>query len=188
MFERFTTAARRAVVTAQQQAREARLTEIGAADLLAGVLADRESVPARVLAGLGVAPTGTAEAVEEVFEDGDAEALGAIGVDLDAVRRQAEQTFGEGAFDRRRRQRPGLVGHRVTSGHVPLDRETKQALVLALREAVAEHHRHLGPEHLFLGLLATEEGTALRVLRRVGVQEDVTALRRLVLAELARAA
>ena len=55
MFERFTTAARAAVVSAQTPARQAGHTEIGAADLLAGVLDDTDGIPARVLADLGVA-------------------------------------------------------------------------------------------------------------------------------------
>jgi ATP-dependent Clp protease ATP-binding subunit ClpA len=188
MFERFTTAARAAVVGAQAHARDAGHDEIGAADLLAGVLDDTDGVPARVLAALGVTPPEGVAATEEVFDADDATALGALGIDLDAVRRQAEQTFGAGALDRRRRQRPGLFGRRSGAGHIPFNREAKSSLELSLREAVAEGHRYLGSEHLFLGLLDTEEGTALRVLRRLGVTEDQAALRRLVLAELARAA
>jgi hypothetical protein len=41
---------------------------------------------------------------------------------------------------------------------------------------------------VFLGLLATEQGGALRALRRLGVTEDRAGLKRLVLAELAKAA
>ena len=188
MFERFTTAARAAVVGAQAHARAAGHTEIGAADVLAGVLDDTEGIPARVLADLGVAVGEGVAATEEVFDADDAAALGALGVDLDAVRRRAEQTFGPGALDRRRRQRPGLFGRRSGAGHIPFNREAKSSLELALREALAEGHRHLGTEHVFLGLLATEEGTALRVLHRLGVTEDRAGLKRRVLARLADAA
>ena len=188
MFERFTTAARAAVVGAQSHARAAGHAEIGAADLLAGVLDDVEGIPARVLAGLGVTAGEGVAATEEVFDADDAAALGALGVDLDAVRRRAEQTFGPGALDRRRRQRPGLFGRRSGAGHIPFNREAKSSLELALREALAEGHRHLGTEHVFLGLLATEEGTALRVLQRLGVAEDRAGLKRRVLARLAEAA
>ncbi|WP_375433146.1 Clp protease N-terminal domain-containing protein [uncultured Friedmanniella sp.] len=186
MFERFTTAARGAVVGAQGHARAVGHTEIGAADLLAAVLVEPDGVPARVLANLGVTDVAGVATAEEVFDDADAAALSAIGVDLDAVRRRAEQTFGPGAFDRRSRQRPGLFGRRAGAGHLPFSREAKSSLELALREAVSEHHRYLGPEHLFLGLLATEQGTALRVLARLGVTADRATLRRLVLAEIAR--
>lgn len=188
MFERFTTAARAAVIGAQTHARQAGHTEIGAADLLAGVLDDTEGIPARVLADLGVAIGPGVAATEEVFDADDAAALGSLGIDLDAVRRRAEQTFGAGALDRRRRQRPGLFGRRSGAGHIPFNREAKTALELSLREALAEGHRSLGTEHVFLGLLATEQGTALRVLQRLGVQEGRAALKRRVLARLADAA
>ena len=188
MFERFTTAARAAVVGAQDHARRAGHAEIGAADLLAGVLDDTTGIPARVLADLGITPGEGVAATEEVFDDDDAAALGSLGIDLEAVRQRAERTFGPGALDRRRRQRPGLFGRRSSAGHLPFNREAKSALELTLREALAEGHRQLGTEHVFLGLLATEEGTALRVLQRLGVAEDRAALRRRVLAERSRAA
>ncbi|GAA1434115.1 hypothetical protein GCM10009616_27650 [Microlunatus lacustris] len=188
MFERFTPAARAAVVGAQDHARRAGHTEIGAADLLAGVLDDHQGIPARVLADLGLDVGDGVAATEQVFDVDDAAALGALGIDLDAVRRQAEQTFGPGALDRRRRQRPGLFGRRSGAGHIPFNREAKTSLELSLREALAEGHRHLGTEHVFLGLLATEQGTALRVLHRLGVTEDRAALKRRVLARLAEAA
>lgn len=188
MFERFTAAARSAVVGAQQQARDAGHTRIGAEDLLRAVLAEPDQIPARVLQQLGVADPTARPVAEDTFDDADAAALGSLGIDLDAVRRRAEESFGPGAFDRRRRQRPGLFGRRSGPGHIPFSAEAKASLELALREAIAEGHRYLGSEHVFLGLLATEQGTALRMLQRLGVTEDRAGLRRRVLAELARAA
>lgn len=188
MFERFTTAARAAVVNAQQYARTAQHAEIGAADLLAAVLAESDGIPARVLAELGITDVAAVTVAEETFDAADVAALTAIGVDLDEIRRRAEQTFGPGAFDRRRRQRPGLFGRRAGAGHLPFSAEAKASLELALREAVSERHGYLGLEHLFLGLLATDEATALRLLPRLGVTADRATLRRLVLAEVARRA
>lgn len=188
MFERFTQAARSAVVRAQQHALTAQHPEIGAADLLAAVLAERDEIPARVLSQLGVTEPTAGPAAEDTFDAADAAALGSIGIDLDEVRRRAESTFGPGAFDRPRRQRRGLFRVRSGPGHIPFSSEAKSSLELALREAVAEGHRHLGTEHIFLGLLATEQGTALRMLQRLGVTEDRMGLRRRVLAELDRAA
>jgi len=188
MFERFTQAARSVVVRAQQQARTAGHREIGAADLLMAVLEDPDQVPGRVLRQLGVPDPVATPVVETTFDDADAAALGSIGIDLDAVRRRAEDAFGPGAFDRRRRQRPGLFGRRSEPGHIPFNAEAKAALELALREAHSEGHRYLGAEHIFLGLLATEQRTALGMLQQLGVTEDRTELHRLVLAELARAA
>ena len=188
MFERFTQAARDAVVGAQQHARLAQHTRIEAADLLMAVLDDTEGIPARVLRDLGVTTPDRAAVTEETFDPEDAAALGSLGVDLDAIRRRAEETFGPGALDRRRRQRPGLFGRRSGGGHIPFSAEAKASLELSLREALAEGHRYLGTEHLFLGLLATEQGSALRALQRLGVAEDRAGLKRRVLAELARAA
>jgi ATP-dependent Clp protease ATP-binding subunit ClpA len=188
MFERFTTAARSAVLGAQEHARTAEHSEIGAADLLAAILDEPDGIPARVLARLGAADPTAAPMTEETFDAEDDAALGSIGFDLEAIRRRVEDTFGPGALDRRRRQRPGLFGRRGGAGHLPFGSEAKSSLELALREAMAERHRHLGLEHLFLGLLATEQGTALRLLARRGITQDRATLRRLVLAELAEAA
>ncbi len=187
MFERFTAAARAAVVGAQLHARDAQHAEIGAGDLLAAVLDDPDGIPARVLTHLGVDVPAGAVATEDTFDAEDVAALGSLGIDLDAVRRRAESTFGEGALDRRRRQRPGLFGRRTGAGHLPFSAEAKSVLEHSLREAVAEGHRELGLEHVFLGLLATEQGTALRLLNRLGVTADRATLRRLVLAERAAA-
>lgn len=188
MFERFTTAARSAVIGAQTHARQAEHREIGAVDLLAAVLDDSDGVPARVLRDLGVTFADRAGVTEQIFDPEDASALSSLGIDLDAVRQRAEETFGSGALDCRRRQRPGLFGRRGGAGHLPFSREAKSSLELAFREALAESHRHLGTEHVFLGLLATEQGSALRTLRQLGVTEEPAGLRRRVLAALTEAA
>jgi ATP-dependent Clp protease ATP-binding subunit ClpA len=188
MFERFTTAARTVVLRAREHAVGSGHREIEAQDLLLGVLDDVDGIPARVLAQLGLGDPTTLTETDEKPDVSDAEALAWIGIDLDAVRRRAEASFGPGALDRNRRQRPGLFGRRTSGGHLPLSNEAKASLELALRAATGERHRYLGSEHLFLGLLATEEGTALRVLGRLGVTEDAAGLRRRVLDELRRAA
>jgi ATP-dependent Clp protease ATP-binding subunit ClpA len=46
----------------------------------------------------------------------------------------------------------------------------RQVVVLAQQEAVAFGHDHIGTEHLLLGLLCEEEGTAARVLAESGVE------------------
>jgi ATP-dependent Clp protease ATP-binding subunit ClpA len=60
------------------------------------------------------------------------------------------------------------------AGHVPFTPRAKRALELAAKEALALGHNYLGCEHLLLGLLATEEGLASRVLRRLGVERRTT--------------
>jgi ATP-dependent Clp protease ATP-binding subunit ClpA len=59
----------------------------------------------------------------------------------------------------------------------------KQSLEAAVREALGLGHNYVGCEHLLLGLLATEDGLASKVLRRMGV--DQRTAKRTVVATLA---
>jgi ATP-dependent Clp protease ATP-binding subunit ClpA len=191
MFERFTPAARGAVVSAQTHAREFGHREIGAEHVLLGVLADEQGVAAKVLRDLGVDPAAVRSEVQDAksFGSPDAEALKAIGIDLDAVRRQAEETFGPGALNRPRRQRTGLFRHRYSDqGHIPFKAEAKSALEQSLRAALSLRHNYIGTEHILLGLLATERGTASEVLRRTGVTVSVDVVQDRVREELRRSA
>jgi hypothetical protein len=52
-----------------------------------------------------------------------------------------------------------------TSVEMPLSNESKQALRLAGEEATTIGHRHVGTEHLLLGLLRVGEGMASGILR-----------------------
>lgn len=182
MFERFTQAARTAVVRAQEQAWEQDSPALGAEHVLVGVLADPTEPPARALRRLGV---DAAQVVEEVRRAAqvDDEALSALGIDVDEVRRRTEEAFGPGALDPPRRSR-----RRRTRGHVPFTREAQESLELALRHAVAAGDREIGSVQLFSGLLSTEGGTPLRVLRHLGVTTSSEELIRLVRAELDEAA
>jgi ATP-dependent Clp protease ATP-binding subunit ClpA len=188
MFERFTEAARGAVVSARDAAHDLGSAEIGAEHLLLGAMTDQQGVPARILRQLGVERSAV-EAQARSFGSPDSEALKTIGVDLDAVRRRAEETFGPGALDRPRRQRAGLFGHRsVGGGHLPFTAEAKKTLGAALREALVLGHGFIGTEHLLLGLIGTDQDTAWLLLRQLGLTADRQAVRSLVLAEITRAA
>ena len=59
----------------------------------------------------------------------------------------------------------------------------KKALETSLRESVGLGHNFIGCEHLLLGLIATEEGVAGKVLRRMGLELRTT--RRTVVTALA---
>jgi ATP-dependent Clp protease ATP-binding subunit ClpA len=166
MFERFTKRARTVVVHAQESARERRSSTIGPEHLLLALFAVPEGLAATVLARLQV----TRSDVEADLDRGDpfdAEGLAMLGIDLDEVRRQAEETFGPGALDRTRAARGGWL-----PGHLPFERESKKALELALREAVRMGHGFIGTEHLLLGLL--HDGRARDVLVARGVGLDGT--------------
>ncbi|ONI84744.1 hypothetical protein ALI22I_30005 [Saccharothrix sp. ALI-22-I] len=55
-------------------------------------------------------------------------------------------------------------------GHLPFTPGAKRALALAVREALALEHRHVGTEHLLLGVLALDDGVALDLLARCGLE------------------
>ena len=60
-------------------------------------------------------------------------------------------------------------GERAPAGHIPFSVDAKKALELSLREALRLDHNYIGPEHLLLALLDDPDGTAGKVLARVGV-------------------
>lgn len=180
MFERFTQEARAAVVAAQVTARKGDEGRIGTEHLLLGVLAHPQTAGARVLHRLGVSSDAVVGQLRERHRyDLDADALTAIGIDLEAVRRRAEETFGAGALS-------GPPTRRAGRGHIPFDVEAKKALELALREALALKHKHIGTEHIVLGL--ARDGTAAALLAQLAPTTELRSLRALVLEELADAA
>jgi ATP-dependent Clp protease ATP-binding subunit ClpA len=175
MFERFTKRARTVVVHAQEIARDRCSPTIGPEHLLLGLFAESDGLAATILARLQV----TRADVEADLDRGlpfDAEGLALLGIDLEEVRRQAEETFGPGALDRTRAARGGWH-----PGHIPFERESKKALELALREAIRMGHGFIGTEHLLLGLL--HDGRARDVLVARGVALDGT---RAMVGELVR--
>ena len=104
------------------------------ADVLLLGVAGGESRAARVLAEHGA----THRALRKRAASGglDGKALAAIGIDLDEIRRRAEESFGPGALER---------GRRARGGYVPFTAGAKKALELSLREAIAAGEREIGP-------------------------------------------
>lgn len=78
MFERFTDAARRAVVLAQEAARELQHDHIGTEHFLLGLLARPDTVAAHALAALGVSADSVRQAVVERVGAGAEQASGHI--------------------------------------------------------------------------------------------------------------
>lgn len=188
MFERFTHAARDAVVRAQTEARELGQSPIGTQHVLMALLADADGPIARALRDSGVdAAHVRAETVRRVGprtpdappadadEDAeDAAALKAIGIDLDAVRRAIEENFGPGALKLprpdtapKRRKLFGLFS--AGSMHIPFSPRAKKVLELALREALRLKHNVITPEHILLGILREGNGLAATILADAGV-------------------
>ena len=60
------------------------------------------------------------------------------------------------------------------AAHLPFTRLAKRALELATKEALTLGHNYIGCEHLLLSLLATEDGLASQVLRRMGLELRTT--------------
>jgi len=166
MFERFTKRARTVVVHAQEIARERRSSTIGSEHLLLGLFAVPDGLAATILARLQV-DRADVEADLGRGAPFDAEGLATLGIDLEEVRRQAEETFGPGALDRTQ-----AAQGRWRGGHIPFERDAKKALELGLREAVRLGHGFIGTEHLLLGLL--HDGRARDVLVARGVGLDGT--------------
>jgi ATP-dependent Clp protease ATP-binding subunit ClpA len=162
MWERFTKRARAAVTASADLARDAGAEQIAPVHLLGAVVQGRPNVATEVLASCGAdlaalesgllrrgrAPGG--------LDDDDAEALAAIGIDLDEVLRHVT---------------PGPRGSRAPRFAKP----AKKVLELSLREAIALRHNYIGCEHLLLGVVRTQDPTVLAALEEQGI--DTATLR-----------
>jgi ATP-dependent Clp protease ATP-binding subunit ClpC len=129
MFERFTDRARRVIVLAQEEARLLNHNYLGTEHILLGLIHEGEGVAAK--------------------------ALESMGVSLEAVREQVQETMGEG------QQTPA-------GSHIPFTPRAKKVLELTLREALQLGHNYIGTEHILLGLIREGEGVAARVLVKLG--------------------
>ena len=61
-----------------------------------------------------------------------------------------------------------------TSVDLPLSNECKRVLTYAAEEAEGLSHKHIGTEHLLLGLMCEENSSAARLLREHGVTLEAT--------------
>jgi ATP-dependent Clp protease ATP-binding subunit ClpA len=182
MFERFTSPARDAVIRAQQVARELRHPSIDTGHVLVALATNPPDIGTRALARVGFDPARARDALQRSVADSadaldhrDEEALRAVGIEVEDVRRAVEASFGRGALERAR-------GRWLRRGHIPFTPEAKKALELSLREALRLGDRHIGTEHLLLGLLREHCSSAKTVLVEQGI--SVERLRDAVDAEL----
>ena len=162
MFERFTDKARKVVSLALAKAKEQGDDQIRPVHMLYGLTA-ADGVAARALTALGVdsaaveralGRTSGALGAPDEAADGDAEALAAIGIDLDEIKRRIEESFGPGALDRVPLTPKGPLNW---TGRLPLSEAAKLSLALSVRETRALHHNYIGTEHLLLGLMRVAE-------------------------------
>jgi len=154
IFNRFARETRGCVVTAVEEARMLRHDSIGDEDLLLGILRADEGVAAETLSSFGVTLEGTRDESEGMLSD----ALTSVGISLEEVRREAGDAFDMSIPEDRR---------------IPFSPRAKKALERALREAVRLGEKRLGAEHVLLRILRNEDGSAVRILARLGVSPEM---------------
>ena len=170
MLERFTRDARATVVAARAEAVRRGDGWIGTEHLLVGLL-ETGGEDVRVLADHGVRVDDVRARIAAHVPAGsddeiDAEALATLGIDLDAVKRAAEERFGEGALTPTRR------GPR----RIRMTRRGKKVLEYAVRAAHHERRHEITSAHVLLGLVREGRGLGATVLTEAGV--DLEQLRR----------
>ena len=85
------------------------------------------------------------------------DALSSIGISLEEVRREAGDAFDMSIPEDRK---------------IPYSPRAKDALVRARKEMRRLGDDYLGTEHVLLGILSNEDGTAVRMLGRMGVSPE----------------
>lgn len=174
MFERFTGTARQVIVTAQRTALEAGSSEIDSPDLLVALLRVEDETMDRLLAGHELTANELAEEFGRArrrggLTDEEAAALSTLGVDVDSIIRNVEESLGEQAMVMPgRRRRPG--------GHIPFSTEAKRTLEQCLREALRRKQKQIGAEHLLLALLSRKSIAADALVSRGITYDGMTAL------------
>jgi Clp amino terminal domain, pathogenicity island component len=98
-----------------------------------------------------------------------ARVLTALDITLEEVRAEVARIIGS--------------GDEVATGQIPFTPRGKKVLELALREALALGHNHIGAEHILLGLVREGEGVAMRIL--LGFDADADKIRNEVIRVLA---
>jgi hypothetical protein len=220
VFERFSEQAHRVVDLARVEAEGLGHRYLGPEHLPLGILCEGASVAARLLWAHGVGLEAARDGLLALARQGvvpaprptDRALLGMLGIDLEAVRRSTEESFGgqalAGATWRVTRRPPWRGGRVVWTPLCGPPFLAKRALHLASQRANSLGHGAVGPEHVLLGVLedAREpvgrtrvprrhrriadhvglpdgyQGAAGPLLRALGV--DLEALRRAVMAEV----
>ncbi len=153
MFLRFTDESRASVEAAFEEARMLGHDSLGDEDLLLGIIRADEGIAAEALSSLGV----TLEEARDECEGMLSDALSSIGISLEDIRREAGDAFDMSLPDDRK---------------IPYSPRAKNALVGARKEMRRLGDSHLGAEHVLLGILGNEDGTAVRMLGRLGVSPE----------------
>ncbi|MEU5838052.1 Clp protease N-terminal domain-containing protein [Streptomyces diacarni] len=177
MFEYFTDRAKQALVLSQDEALTLGHDFIGTEHLLLGLIGTDQSTAGDVLREQGVELARAREETVRVLEAAGVaatggqpakDALSSLGIDVEEVKRQADNSFGAGTFQY---PRPAYTS------------DAKKALEQTLTEARALGRERFGTEHVLLGMLTAGQGRGLEVLAACDV--DPGGLREAVLARVA---
>jgi hypothetical protein len=142
MFERFTDAARRVVVLAQEEARKLDHVYIGTEHLLLALIEEEHGIAARALTGAKDSRTSP----------------GGCGITAAAVRNLIVEIIGR--------------GNGGTAGSIPFTPRAKRTFEYAWDEARRQGAEQLDTEHLLLGLLRDGEGVAGQILTKLTSDPD----------------
>jgi ATP-dependent Clp protease ATP-binding subunit ClpA len=180
VFELFTSLAKRAIVVSQDEAMALGHDFIGTEHLLLGLVGVPQSTAGSVLREHGVTPVlARAETVRlldamgartTAWQDA-ADALATIGIDVEEIRRRADESFGPGQF---LYPRP------------PYTNRAKTVLEQSVRESRKRGDDSVGTEHMLLAMIAEGNGVGVQVLASLSV--DPASLRTALLARLASTA
>jgi ATP-dependent Clp protease ATP-binding subunit ClpA len=160
MFERFSADARSAVVRAQVIAQETQAGLVEPAHLALAVAGDTSSAGARVLTNLGVDRQSLGDEIRRRAQHrddlggltiADVDALSSLGVDATELIGRLGVPAGESGSTGRDSRRSRGAG-----GHIPFTPAAKAALERALREALRLNDKHIGTEHVLLGVVAVD--------------------------------
>ena len=87
-----------------------------------------------------------------------ARSLGDLGISHDDARVRVEEMVGR--------------GEAPSEGHIPFTADAKKTLEMGLRESIGLGHRHIGTEHILLGLLAMPDTIACQAVESMGVDPE----------------
>jgi ATP-dependent Clp protease ATP-binding subunit ClpA len=127
---------------------------LGDEDLLLGILRTDDGIAADALASLGV----TVEDARGESEAMLSGALASVGISFEELRREAGEHFDMRIPDNRR---------------IPLSPMAKRTLVGARKRMRELGDNGLGTEHVLLAILENDDGTAVRMLARLGVAPEM---------------
>src|SRR5260370_5859967 len=182
MFERFTEPANQVMCLACEEADRLRHDYVGPEHVLAGLTRQEDSRAAAILREAGLDPEAVRAGLDRLVAQqilppawrNKTDLLHSLGIDLPAVQRTIEESFGTQAVcaaSRRALGRSWLREDRIVTEN-PLAGKavlTKRAFYLAAQEADALGLHGISPEHLLLGVLRDAQNPAgrPRLSRRV---------------------